>query len=494
MTSRSTRSATARSASPTSRARPTRLERAVDQLFALPEGESHVLDAIIEAGRDISRREPAVAMIVVVSAGGQRPEQSHPARGLRAGAGQPVDRACRRDADDRRERPARECARTPELHQRPRRGSGAGPSGTAARPRRSNARRLRSHFCGERIFRVARAPAAPSRGRGRRRIRVVRREFDRRSCRSARAFPAARCGRSASIGRRASHDGSRPPRAGDASLSSRSSRSPPQGGSSGGSAPASVVRGSCGGCNVLLITIDTLRSDRVGAFGGTGHLTPTLDRLAGEALRFTRAYASAPLTLPSHASIMTAVSPPVHGVRNNSLFRLGEKLPTLATVLKSAGYRTGRVRRRLRPRRALRPRIAGSMSTTTATAKRQPATRRKGPNDAPKTSSGPRPTWIRRHRDRAQPISHPQSASQPWFAWVHLYDPHEPYRAPEPYASQHAPYDAEVAYTDAMVGRLLDELRAAGAARSHAHRRSPPITARASVSTAKRRTASSPMT
>ena len=119
--------------------------------------------------------------------------------------------------------------------------------------------------------------------------------------------------------------------------------------------PGRIVPGSCGGCNVLLITIDTLRSDRVGAFGGTGRLTPALDRLAAGALRFTRAYASAPLTLPSHASIMTAVSPPVHGVRNNSLFRVGEALPTLTTVLKSAGYRTWSVRRRLRPRRALRP-------------------------------------------------------------------------------------------------------------------------------------------
>src|SRR5690348_12980481 len=64
----------------------------------------------------------------------------------------------------------------------------------------------------------------------------------------------------------------------------------------------------CHGCNVLLITIDTLRLDRVGAFGGRP-LTPTLDRLAAEGLKLTRAYASAPLTLPSHTSILTAVSP-----------------------------------------------------------------------------------------------------------------------------------------------------------------------------------------
>src|SRR6516225_9710161 len=103
----------------------------------------------------------------------------------------------------------------------------------------------------------------------------------------------------------------------------------------------SVGSGACRGCNVLLITIDTLRVDRVGAFGSSRHLTPTLDRLAREGLTLTRAYASAPLTLPSHTSILTAVSPPVHGVRANGITRLGPRLPTLPTVLKTAGYRTG---------------------------------------------------------------------------------------------------------------------------------------------------------
>src|SRR5215217_8913578 len=102
-----------------------------------------------------------------------------------------------------------------------------------------------------------------------------------------------------------------------------------------------LTAGACRGCNVLLISIDTLRADRVGAFGGRPGLTPNLDALAAGGLRLTRAYSAVPLTLPSHASILTAVSPPVHGVRANGLFRLGPTLPTLATVLKSAGYRTG---------------------------------------------------------------------------------------------------------------------------------------------------------
>src|SRR5258707_2435857 len=104
---------------------------------------------------------------------------------------------------------------------------------------------------------------------------------------------------------------------------------------------APLESGSCRGCNVLLITIDTLRVDRVGAFGGPPGLTPNLDRLAAEGLRLTRAYSAAPLTLPSHASILTGMSPPAHGVRTNGLFRLGADVPTIATLLKSAGYRTG---------------------------------------------------------------------------------------------------------------------------------------------------------
>src|SRR5882672_9898138 len=107
------------------------------------------------------------------------------------------------------------------------------------------------------------------------------------------------------------------------------------------SAPAPIASGACAGCNVLLITVDTLRSDRVGAFGGRPGLTPNLDRLAERALRLTRAYSSAPLTLPSHTSIMTGMSPPAHGVRANGLFRLGPDTPTLATVLRQHGYRTG---------------------------------------------------------------------------------------------------------------------------------------------------------
>jgi choline-sulfatase len=223
---------------------------------------------------------------------------------------------------------------------------------------------------------------------------------------------------------------------------------------------------ACERCNVLLVTIDTLRLDRVGAFGSTRNLTPTLDRLAREGVMLTHAYASAPLTLPSHASILTAVSPPVHGLRANGLFRLGPAIPTLATVLKAAGYRTGAfvgafvldarfgldrgfdayddrygdaADAERRAEDVVRPAAAWIVGGDAV------GTRGQSPG-----SLSPSP-----------PV--PQSPpATPWFAWVHLYDPHEPYRAPEPFASQHEPYDAEVAYTDATLGRMLDDLRSAG--------------------------------
>ena len=206
-----------------------------------------------------------------------------------------------------------------------------------------------------------------------------------------------------------------------------------------------LVSGACRGCNVLLITIDTLRADRVGAFGGPAGLTPSLDRLASEGVQLTRAYTAAPLTLPAHASILTATSPPVHGLRTNGLFRLGPAIPTLATVLKGAGYRTGA--------------FVGSFVLDARFGLNRGFDEyddRYGEKHAGDPAEGAE----RRGEEVVKPalawITSPQpQAPSPWFAWVHLYDPHEPYRAPELYASQHQPYDAEVAYTDAMVGRLL---------------------------------------
>jgi arylsulfatase A-like enzyme/Tfp pilus assembly protein PilF len=227
-----------------------------------------------------------------------------------------------------------------------------------------------------------------------------------------------------------------------------------------------IATAVCNRCNLLLFTIDTLRSDRVGAFGGDANLTPNLDRLASHGLRLTRAYAPAPLTLPSHSSIMTAAYPPAHGVRTNGLFRLGSDRPTLATVLHAAGYRTGAfvgafvldARFGLNRGFDVYDDRYGDQHLVGST---------EGAERRAEDVVTPALAWILNGSQGAESplaaesrIPNPES---PWFAWVHLYDPHEPYNAPAGYASRFAPYDAEVAYVDAQVGRLLTALQNAGA-------------------------------
>ena len=99
--------------------------------------------------------------------------------------------------------------------------------------------------------------------------------------------------------------------------------------------------GSGEGRSVLLVTLDTLRADRLGCYGFRGAATPTLDALATGGVRFTDAMAAAPMTLPSHATIMTGLYPPRHGVRDNGGFRLDGGLTTLAERLGQSGYATG---------------------------------------------------------------------------------------------------------------------------------------------------------
>ena len=232
---------------------------------------------------------------------------------------------------------------------------------------------------------------------------------------------------------------------------------------------ARIDSGTCRGCNVLLITIDTLRTDRVGAFGSQLGLTPNLDRLAAGGFRFTRTYTSAPLTLPAHASILTATQPPVHGLRANGLFRLGPNPPTLATTLKSAGYRTGAFVGSF----VLDARFGlnrGFDVYDDRYGERHADDGTEGAERRAEDVIKPALDWILGNQPSAlspQPSVNPSALSpQPFFAWVHFYDPHEPYRAPEPYASRFAPYDAEVAYTDATLGRLDRHPAGVGATRT----------------------------
>ena len=211
--------------------------------------------------------------------------------------------------------------------------------------------------------------------------------------------------------------------------------------------PPALVSKALAGSNVLLVTIDTLRRDRVGAYGSSARLTPTLDGLAAAGVRVTRAYSHAPMTLPAHASILTGRIPVGHGIRTNGTYRLADDVPTLATVLGTAGYRSGAFVGAfvLDARYGLSrgfdhydDRYPQSGRSSFAYAERRGADVVQAAGD-----------WI-----LAAP---PQT---PWLAWVHLFDPHAPYEAPIEYRAGRAPYDAEVAYADAMIGRLIERLRA----------------------------------
>lgn len=227
--------------------------------------------------------------------------------------------------------------------------------------------------------------------------------------------------------------------------------------------PPRVSPGSAAGSNVLLITIDTLRADRVGAYGNPSGLTPTLDRLAESGLRFEAAFTPVPMTLPAHASILTGLEPFNHGIRNNTAFRLGQT-PTLATMLKNAGYRTGAFVGAFvlnagfglnRDFDVYDDRFGRAGETADFHAAERPAER----------VIRPATEWIlgsTSATDSAAVTTEGPGRARPWFAWVHLYDPHAPYQAPPDYRLGRSPYDAEVAYTDAMIGRGLDKLRAAG--------------------------------
>jgi arylsulfatase A-like enzyme/Tfp pilus assembly protein PilF len=200
--------------------------------------------------------------------------------------------------------------------------------------------------------------------------------------------------------------------------------------------------------NVLLITIDTLRADRVGR-----GLTANLDALAARGTRYTHARTTVPLTLPSHTAIMTGTLPSENGVRlNGDVLKLR---PTLAHAFHAAGYRTGAfVGAYVLDRRFG---LSGGFDTYD--------------DRVPRGSSGEARLEAERRGDRVADAALAwlaQSSTAPFFAWVHFYDPHAPYDPPPEYlARAHGnAYDGEVAFADAQVGRLLDWLRTSGRASS----------------------------
>ncbi len=196
--------------------------------------------------------------------------------------------------------------------------------------------------------------------------------------------------------------------------------------------------------NVVLVTIDTLRSDRL------GHgWTPTLDRLAAEGLRFSTARTTAPLTLPAHTSIMTGERPPLHGARLNGNVWTAHT-PPMARRLKSAGYRTMAVVGAFVLDRRFG--LADGFDTYDDQITRAP--------DAMDRLEAERPGAEVVSRAVAQLATVPMDA--PWFLWVHLYDPHAPYAPPAEDLARAGGdrYNGEVSAADRALGGLMDAVRA----------------------------------
>ncbi|MCI0416487.1 sulfatase-like hydrolase/transferase [bacterium] len=198
--------------------------------------------------------------------------------------------------------------------------------------------------------------------------------------------------------------------------------------------------------NVLVITIDTLRPDHLGAYGYNKIRTPVLDRLAQNGVLFRHAICQTPLTLVSHSSIFTGLNPNVHGVRDNAYFTLSSNFKTLAEYLKEEGYTTAAF-----IGSAILDRRHGLAQGFDWYSRYQPTivvgmeSQRRAEEVVSETLD-----WLQK---RAK-------GKTPYHLWIHLYDPHTPYDAPEPFRSEYStsPYDGEIAYTDHVLGVLLKQL------------------------------------
>jgi arylsulfatase A-like enzyme/Flp pilus assembly protein TadD len=203
--------------------------------------------------------------------------------------------------------------------------------------------------------------------------------------------------------------------------------------------------------SIVLVSIDTLRSDRLPAYGYSRGATPAIDALVRDGILFEHAYAHTPLTLPSHASILSGLLPGAHGVRDNLGYRFdAAKHPHVPALLSAAGYATGAAVSSfvLRPETGL----AAGFDLYEA---------RLDPGMSMDLGDADRPGGETLRHARA--FLERQSAGRPFFLFVHLYEPHSPYTPPEPFASRFAdPYDGEVAAADQLVGELVADLKRLG--------------------------------
>ncbi|PWB74713.1 MAG: hypothetical protein C3F15_07375 [Holophagae bacterium] len=207
--------------------------------------------------------------------------------------------------------------------------------------------------------------------------------------------------------------------------------------------------------NVVVITLDTTRADHVGCYGYSGATTPRIDALAAEGTLFESCLTPVPITLPSHTTILTGTYPPHHGVRDNAGFEVPDHVTTLAEVLAARGYLTAA--------------FIGAFpldSQFRLDQGFQLYDERFAPPSGNPRGLAPADQLFYEER-KADEVTEAalawleQRPSEPFFLWLHYFDPHQPYDAPEPFSRLFAdsPYDAEIAFADDSIGRFLDVLR-----------------------------------
>ncbi len=207
--------------------------------------------------------------------------------------------------------------------------------------------------------------------------------------------------------------------------------------------------------NVILITLDTVRADRMGFLGSKLGLTPQLDALASQGVVFEHAYSQAPITPVSHATILTGTYPQFHGIRNFG-DRLPPSVPLLPDILHAQGYHTGAFVGSiiLDPKNGFASGFDRGFDVYNAGFHRQKTGERREASMQRRgeVTLGIALEWIG------------QQKGGPFFLWLHLWDAHDPYNPPEPFRSRFpkTPYNAGIAYVDSIVGKLLEYLRSQG--------------------------------
>ncbi|WP_372371164.1 sulfatase-like hydrolase/transferase [Candidatus Uabimicrobium sp. HlEnr_7] len=205
--------------------------------------------------------------------------------------------------------------------------------------------------------------------------------------------------------------------------------------------------------NLVLISVDTLRADRLGCYGYSVAQTPNIDNLASESVLFEKCFAQTPLTFPSHISIMTGTNPTTHNVKDNLYYAFDEaKLPTMASILKTYFYQTAAI--------------------VSAAPLNKSKRLNKGfdwYSDVEDNAIEDNSKFVAERAAVAsveianEYLDKMSQKSLPFFLWLHLFDPHAEYKAPQRFAESFVhPYDAEIAYTDYCLGLLFDKLKELG--------------------------------